>query len=68
MLVKYVDYTNVFSFDLTMEPAEKIEINEYAIKLIDSIQLLYKLIYILSPVELEILKTYIKTYLKTRFI
>lgn len=28
----------------------------------------YRLIYSLGPVELEILKTYIETYLKTRFI
>lgn len=42
--------------------------NKYAIKLIESKQLLYKPIYSLRPVELETLKIYIETHLKTRFI
>ena len=42
--------------------------NEYAIELIDSKQPLYGPIYALSPVELEVLKAYIKTYSKTGFI
>lgn len=42
--------------------------NKYAMKLIEGKQLLYGPIYTLSPVELEILKAYIETYLKTRFI
>ena len=42
--------------------------NEHAIKLVEGKQLLYRLIYALSPVELETLKTYIETYLKTGFI
>ena len=48
--------------------AENTEINKYAIELIDSKQSLYGPIYVLSPIELKTLKTYIKTYLKTGFI
>ncbi len=51
-----------------MELPENTGMNKYAIKLIKRKQPSYKPIYALSPVELEILKTYIKTHLKTRFI
>ncbi len=44
------------------------EINEYAIKLIDGKQQLYGSIYVLSSVKLETLKIYIETHLKTGFI
>lgn len=54
--------------DLVIELLENTNINEYIIELIKEKQLLYKLIYALRLVELEILKTYIKTYLKIRFI
>lgn len=43
-------------------------INKHTIELIDRKQLFYKPIYILGSVELEMLKTYIKTYLKMGFI
>ena len=65
---KYADYANVFSFDLAIELPENIVINKYAIKLQDSKQPPYGPIYSLRPIELETLKTYIKIYLKTRFI
>ncbi len=42
--------------------------NEHAIELIEGKQLPYGPIYALNPVELEILKTYIETHLKTGFI
>ncbi len=42
--------------------------NMHAIELIDGKQSPYGPIYALSPVELEILKTYIKTHFKTGFI
>ena len=42
--------------------------NEHAIELIKRKQLLYKPIYALNLVELEILKAYIKTHLKIGFI
>ncbi len=42
--------------------------NEHAIELIEGKQPSYRLIYAPSPVELETLKTYIETHLKTGFI
>ncbi len=51
-----------------MELPENTGINEHAIELIWGQQLPYWPIYSLSPVELETLKTYIETYLKTGFI
>lgn len=66
--VEYSDYTNVFSFDQVMELPGNIGINEYVIKLIEQKQLFYESIYTFSPVKLETLKAYIKTYPRTRFI
>ncbi len=51
-----------------MELPENTGINEYTIELIEGKQPLYGSIYILSPVELETLKTYIEAHLKTGFI
>lgn len=51
-----------------MELSKNTQINEYAIKLLEDKQSFYRPIYTLSPVELEILKSYIKTHLKTGFI
>ena len=68
ILAKYFDYTDVFSFDLAIELPKNTGMNEHTIKLIDGKQPPYGPIYALSLVELETLKTYIKTYLKTRFI
>ena len=65
---KYVDYADVFSFNLAMELLKNIGINEHAIKLHNGKQALYGPIYSLGPVELETLKTYIETYFKTGFI
>ena len=65
---KYTDYANVFSFDLAMELPKNTSINKHAIELQDGKQPPYEPIYSLRPVELETLKTYIETYLKTRFI
>ena len=47
---------------------ERTEFNKHAIDLEDSKQPLYGPIYSLGLVELEILKTYIETNLKTGFI
>ena len=44
------------------------EINDHAIELVDDWQPLYGPIYSLSPMELEILKTYIKNNLANGFI
>ena len=51
-----------------MELLENTSINEYAIKLIESKQPAYEPIYNLGPVELEILKAYIKIHLKTGYV
>ena len=65
---KYADYADVFSFDLKMELPENTGMNKLAIELQNSQQPPYGPIYSLGPVELETLKTYIKTHLKTGFI
>lgn len=51
-----------------MELLKNIGIDEHTIKLLKNMQPLYGPIYALRLVELEILKTYIETYLKTRLI
>ncbi len=51
-----------------MELPENTGMNEHAIELIDGKHPPYGSIYALSPVELETLKAYIKTHLKTGFI
>lgn len=65
---KYTDFTDNFLLNLAMELLKNIGMNEHAIKLVNRKQPLYGFIYIFSPVELEILKTYIKTHLKIVFI
>ena len=51
-----------------MELLKNTGINKHVIKLQDDKQPPYGPIYGLKPMELETLKTYIKTYLKTGFI
>lgn len=51
-----------------MKLAKNTNTNKYAIQLIEEKQPSYGSIYTLSLVELETLKVYIETYLKTRFI
>lgn len=51
-----------------MELSENIGINRHTIKLVEGKQPPYYLIYILNLVELETLKAYIETHLKTDFI
>ena len=65
---EYADYADVFSFDLAMELLENTGINKHAIELQNGEQPPYRPIYSLVPVELETLKTYIETHLKTGFI
>ncbi len=65
---EYSNYGDVFSSDLSMELSENTGMNEHAIELIDGKQPSYGLIYTISPLELETLKTYIKTDLKTGII
>ena len=65
---EYLDFTNVFLKKKALVLPKHNKLNEHAIDLEDGKQPLYWQIYSLSPVKLENLKTYIKTYLKTRFI
>ena len=65
---KYSDFTNVFSEKKALVLPECTDLNEHAIELEDGNQPPYGPIYSLRLVELETLKTYIKTHLKTRFI
>ena len=51
-----------------MELLENTGVNEYAIEMVKRKQLFYGPIYALSLMELETLKIYIKTHLKTGFI
>ncbi len=65
---EYSDYIDVFSSDLAIELPENTSLNEHALELVEGKQPPYGPIYTFSPVELETLKTYIKTHLKTGFI
>ena len=65
---EYLDFANVFSKKSAKVLSEQIEVNEQAIKLEESKQPPYEPIYSLGPVELETLKTYIKTNLANGFI
>lgn len=60
---EYSDYIDVFSPDFATKLLKRIEINNNSIDLIKSQQLPYGSIYSLKLVELETLKTYIKTNL-----
>lgn len=65
---EYLNYVDIFLFDLIMEQSKNTSMNEHTIELIEGKQPPYGPIYRLEPVKLETLKTYIKTYLKTGFI
>ncbi len=65
---KYTDFADVFSPKLAAELPEHTRINDYAIELVDDWQLSYGPIYSPGPVELEILKAYIKNNLVNGFI
>lgn len=52
ILSKYLDYTEVFMFDLIMELPENNGMNKYIIKLIEYKQVLYEPIYSLKLVEM----------------
>ena len=65
---KYADFANVFLEEKVLVLPKRTKLNEYAINLKNGKQPSYRPIYSLGPVELETLKTYIETYLKTRFI
>ena len=65
---EYSDFADIFSEKKALVLPEGTKLNEYAINLEDGKQPLYGPIYSLGLVELETLKTYIETYLKTGFI
>ena len=67
-MAEYFDYSNIFSIENTAEFSENIRMNENAIKLEEGKQPLFGSIYSLGLVELETLKTYIKTNLTDGFI
>ena len=66
--MEYSDYNNVFSAKNAAKLPENIGMNKYAIKLEESKQLIFRLIYILGLVELKMLKTYIEINLANDFI
>lgn len=53
---------------LELKLLEYNNINDHTIKLMESKQLFYELIYSLGLIKLKTLKTYIKIYLKVDFI
>ena len=66
--MEYSDYSDVFLAENVAELPENTGINEHAIELEEGKQSLFGPIYSLGPVELETLKTYIKTNLANNFI
>ena len=65
---EYLDFKNVFFKESTAVLPEYIEINTHAIELEKGKQPPYGPIYSLGPMELDTLKTYIKTNLVNGFI
>ena len=63
-----MDFTDVFSPDLTSELSKNTGINNHAIELVEGQQPPYGPIYSLGLVELETLKAYIETNLANGFI
>lgn len=63
--LEYLDYASVFLTNLAIKLLKHNNINDHAIKLVESKQRYYRLIYNLDLVKLETLKIYIKTHLKT---
>ena len=63
LLVEYLDFEDVFSKKSAVVLPEHTKINIYAISLEKGKQPFYGPIYSLGPIELETLKTYIKTNL-----
>ena len=68
ILDEYSDFADVFLEEKVLVLPERIKLNEHVIDLEDGKQPPYGLIYSLGPVELETLKIYNKTHLKTGFI
>ena len=67
-MAEYSNYSNVFLGKNTIELPKNTGINKHAIKLEDSKLPLFGPIYSFGRIELEMLKTYIKTDLANSFI
>ena len=67
VLAKYSHFANVFSKESVNILSERNKVIEYAIKLEKGKQPPHGSIYSLGPIELETLKTYIKTNLVNNF-
>ena len=65
---EYSDFIDVFSEEKALVLLEQTKFNQHVIELEEGKQPPYGPIYSLGPIELETLKTYIETYLKTGFI
>ena len=68
ILDKYTNFVDIFLKKRALVLWECTKFNKHVINLKNNKQPPYELIYSLDLVELEILKTYIKTHLKTGFI
>ena len=68
VLPEYLNFTDIFSLNLATELLEHTEINTNSIDLEEDKEPPYGPIYSLKPIELETLKTYIKTNLINDFI
>ena len=65
---EYFNFADIFSPELALKLLEHTRIHDHTIKLVDYWQSPYGPIYSLGLVELETLKTYIKTNLANNFI
>ena len=68
ILDKFSDFANIFLEEKALVLLKCLKLNEHAIDLINGTQPSYRLIYSLDLIELEILKTFIETHLKSGFI
>ena len=68
VLVKYLNFADVFSPDLAFELPKHTRINDHAIELVNGQQKLYGPIYNVGLMELETLKAYIEINLANGFI
>ena len=68
ILPEYPDYADVFSPDLVIELTKNTGISEHAIELVQDKQPSYGPIYSVGLMELETLKVYMETTLKSGFI
>ena len=66
--IEYFDFAEIFSSELILELPEHTGINNHTMELVDNKQQSYGPIYSLKPIELETLKTSIKTNLANNFI